>query len=220
MKRRTLDIVFSTGGLALAVLLLILGLVLTSNANFAKDYVRDQLAQQKITFKPADLLTDEEAQSGCVVANAGKALTTGKQAECYANEFIGLHVKSTQGANGMTYAELGVPQGELRAQVEEARANDDPSLTELEADLAAINTARETLFKGETLRGLLLTSYGFSEFGVKADQVATVAYTVAGLLFVLAMAGFAHAFRTPESEAFAAPEPSRTEPRDKDLARL
>ena len=57
MKRRTLDILFSAGGLALAVLLLVLGLVMTSNANFAKGYVKDQLSQQNITFKPADALT-------------------------------------------------------------------------------------------------------------------------------------------------------------------
>jgi hypothetical protein len=52
MKRRTLDILFSFGGLALAGLLLVLGLVMTSNANFAKDYTSDQLRAQKITFKP------------------------------------------------------------------------------------------------------------------------------------------------------------------------
>ena len=57
MKRRTLDIVVSVGGLMLAGLLLIAGLVLSSNANFANNYVRDQLGQQKITFKTADTLT-------------------------------------------------------------------------------------------------------------------------------------------------------------------
>ena len=51
MKRRTLDVLFSAGGLALAVLLLVLGLVMTSNANFAKSYVKDQLSQQKITLQ-------------------------------------------------------------------------------------------------------------------------------------------------------------------------
>ena len=51
MKRRTLDVLFSAGGIALAGLLLVLGLVMTSNANFAKNYVKDQLSQQNITFK-------------------------------------------------------------------------------------------------------------------------------------------------------------------------
>ena len=108
MRRRTLDVLFSAGGLGLAGLLLVLGLVMTSNANFAKGYVKDQLSQQNITFKTADTLTDEEKQSACVVKYAGQQLTTGKQAECYANDFIGLHVKAT--ADGQTYADLGTPR--------------------------------------------------------------------------------------------------------------
>ena len=68
-----------------------------------------------------------------------------------------------------------------------------------------------TLFKGETLRGLLLTSFGFSVFGVKGEQVATVAYIVAGLLALLSIAGFVHAFSTPKDETFAAPEQTDTQ---------
>ena len=52
MKRRTLDIIFSIGGATLAVLVLVLGLVLRSNAVFAQNYVHDQLSQQQITFTP------------------------------------------------------------------------------------------------------------------------------------------------------------------------
>ena len=48
MKRRTLDLVFGIGGVALAALLAVLGLVLTNQSNFAKNYVRDQLSAQKI----------------------------------------------------------------------------------------------------------------------------------------------------------------------------
>ena len=107
MKRKTLDILFSLGGLALAGLLLIGGLVLTSNANFASNYVTDQLSQQNIVFKTADTLTAEEKQSACLVTYAGQKLANGKQAKCYANEFIGLHLKSIAG--GKTYADLGEP---------------------------------------------------------------------------------------------------------------
>ena len=218
MKRRTLDFLFSIGGLGLAVLLLVLGLVMTSNANFAKKYVSDQLGQQNITFKTADTLTPEEAQSACLVANAGKKLTTGKQAECYANEFIGLHVKST--ADGQTYADLGGPQSALRAQVAEATKANDPALPALQKQLTDITTQRETLFKGETLRGLLLTSYGFSVFGVKGGEVATVAYIVAGLLALLSIAGLVHAFRTPATVPFAATERVTTEKVNKELAKV
>ena len=115
MKRRTLDLLLSAGGIALAGLLLILGLVMTSNANFAKTYVKDQLSPQQITFKTADTLTEEEQQSACLVRYAGQLLTTGKQAECYANDLIGLHVKAV--ADGQTYAGLGAPQSDLKAKV-------------------------------------------------------------------------------------------------------
>ncbi|HEX5540940.1 MAG TPA: hypothetical protein VFX60_05160 [Micromonospora sp.] len=205
MKRRTLDILISLGGLGLAVLLLVIGIVFTSNANFANNYVREQLGEQNITFKPVDALTDEEKKSDCLVEYAGQKMTTGKQAECYANDFIGLHLKSIAG--GETYASLGEPESKLRAQVAQAQQNNDPALADLQAQLAEVSAQRETVFKGETLRGLLLTSYGFSEFGVKAGQGATVAYICAGLLLLLAIVGFVHAFVTPKSAAFAAPEP-------------
>ncbi|GAA4711513.1 hypothetical protein [Phytohabitans rumicis] len=204
MKRRTLDLVVSVGGLVLAGLLLIAGLVLTSNANFAKNYVTDQLSAQNITFKTADTLTDEEKAQPCVVEYAGQKLTTGKQAECYANNFIGLHLKST--ADGKTYAELGVPQSQLRAQVAEAEKAGAPNLADLQAQLAEVSQQRDTVFKGETLRGLLLTSYGFSEFGTKAAQFATLAFLAAAAMFILALFGFTHALVTPKTATFAAPE--------------
>ena len=63
MKRRTLDVVFSVGGLLLAGLLLVLGLVLQNQADFAKSYVKNQLTEQKISFTPAGVLTAEEKQA-------------------------------------------------------------------------------------------------------------------------------------------------------------
>jgi len=206
MKRRTLDIMFSAGGLVLAVLLLIVGIVLTSNASFAKNYVTTQLSQQNITFKPVATLTAEEKQSACLVQYAGQKLTTGKQAECYANDFIGLHVKSI--ASGKTYADLGAPQSALQAQVTAAQKSNDPNLADLQKQLATVTAQRETLFKGETLRGLLLTSYGFSVFGDKAGQAALVSYLAALLLALLSIAGFVHALTTPKTQTFAAVEPA------------
>ena len=209
MKRRTLDMMFSIGGLGLAVVLLILGLVMTSNANFAKDYVRDQLSEQQISFKPVAALTEEEKQSACLVRYAGQQVTTGKQAECYANDFIGLHVKAT--ANGETYATLGTVQTNLRNQVAEAQKTGAANLADLQAQLTTVTGQRETLFKGETLRGLLLTSYGFSVFGVKGGEVANLAYVLAGAMLILSLAGLVHAVRTPKTKGFAVPEISLTD---------
>jgi hypothetical protein len=206
MKRRTLDLVVSVGGLLLAGLLLVAGLVFTSNASFANTYVHDQLAEQKISFKTADTLTAEEKQKACLVEYAGQPLTTGKQAECYANNFIGLHLEGIAG--GKTYAELGDVQTQLRAQIAEAQKTNASNLADLQKQLSDTTASRETVFKGETLRGLLLTSYGFSELGAKAALAATVAYIGAGVLFLLALAGLIHAMVTPKSAAFAAVEPT------------
>ncbi|MGC1211371.1 MAG: hypothetical protein WA890_08945 [Micromonospora sp.] len=207
MKRRTLDLLFSIGGLGLAVLMLVVGIVLTSNANFANSYVHDQLSAQHISFKPADQLTDEEKKSDCLREYAGKQLTTGKQAECYANEFIGLHLKGISG--GQTYADLGKPEAALKAQVAQAEQTNAANLPDLQKQLAGVSAQRDTVFKGETLRGVLLTSYGFSEMGRKAGQAALAMYLGAALLLLLSIAGLVHAFRTSASEAFAAPAPVR-----------
>jgi hypothetical protein len=210
MKRRTLDILFSIGGLAIAALLVVAGIVLSANASFANNYVHDQLAQQNITFKTADTLTAEEKQQACLVTYAGQKMTTGKQAECYANNFIGLHLKGIAG--GQTYADLGAPQTALRNQLTEAQKAtpvDQAKVADLQKQLADVTAQRETVFKGETLRGLLLTSYGFSEFGAKAGQAAVVAYGAAGLMFLLAIAGLVHAFVTPKTRGFAVPDSVR-----------
>jgi hypothetical protein len=200
MKRRTLDILFALGGVGIAVLLFAAGMVLTANANFASNYVHDQLAQQQITFKPADALTGEERALPGMVEYAGQQLTTGKQAEAYAG-FIGLHLKGIAG--GKTYAQLGDVQTDLRTQIADAQKTNPEAVTGLQKQLTDITAQRETVFKGETLRGLLLTSYGFSEFGAKAAQAALVAYGAAVLMILLAAAGFAHAHNTPKNVAFA-----------------
>lgn len=221
MKRRTLDFLFSVGGVLMAVGLVALGVVLSSNADFSNNYVKSQLSQQQISFKPADELTDyeksfTEARTGCIVTNAGKALTTGKQAECYANEFIGAHLKSPEGAaKGMTYAQLGDVQGELRAKIAAAKTSDPTTVPLLEKQLADTTVARETVFKGEMLRGALLTSFGFSTLGEKAGQGATIAYLGAALMALLSIAGFIHAALTPATKGFAVPEAARTEVRQK-----
>ena len=80
------------------MLLLVLGLVLRSNANFAHNYVHDQLAAQKTTFTPADKLPAEEKRSADLVRYGGQPLTTGRQAEVYANIYIALHLAETNDA--------------------------------------------------------------------------------------------------------------------------
>lgn len=198
MRRRTLDVIFSVGGALLALLALILGLVLQNQASFADDYVTDQLTAQQIVFSPSELLTDEERQVTCLATYAGQTLSTGKQAECYANEYIGLHLAETN--DGKTYAQTSTESRAAATAAREATEAGAPDAAELQAEADEINAKVQTLFRGETLRGLLLTSYGFSIFGERAQQAAWVAFGVAFVLFLASIAGFVHAFTRPKDE--------------------
>ncbi len=198
MKRRTLDIVFSVGGLLLAVLLLVLGLVLQNQANFAKDYVHDQLSAQKITFTPEAGLTDEEKGATCIVSYAGQPLTTGTQAACYANHYIAVHLAEVN--DGKTYSETSTDSRAAQAKADAATKAGTADAADLTAQAKALDGKVQTLFRGETLRGLLLTSYGFSIFGERAQQAAWVCYLVALVLFLASIAGFVHAFTTPKEK--------------------
>ena len=176
MTRRTLDLIFAIGGLVLAVLILVLGLVLQSQANFAHQNVHDQLAAQQIFFPPASALKPNE-NDPCLKENAGQQLVSGKQAQCYADHYIAVHLNEVN--NGKTYAQTS---NELRALPDQNSA-----------EAQALKAKTQTLFQGETLRGLLLTSYGFSIFGDRAQTVAYLCYGVAAVLFVAAIAGLLHA---------------------------
>jgi hypothetical protein len=195
-------VVLPAVGLALAAVLLVLGAVMRDNARFAEDYVARQLGEQRIRFAPVEALAPEERATPCLVANAGKPLTTGPQAECYANFFIGRHLKLVAG--GKTFSELRGVQTALRSQVAEAQAKNDPKLADLQRQLNEVNAKRQTLFEGESMRGLLLTSYGFSTLGAKAGQAATVAFFSAGLLLPVSLGFLARGLRqrrTGSSEA-------------------
>jgi hypothetical protein len=186
----------------LAGLLAVLGLVMKDNADFAKTYVHDQLSEQQISFKTADTLTDIEKKSACLTKFAGTALDTGKKAECYANDFIALHLAEGAKAakfEGATYATLGGEVGKAKAAVADAKAAGKPT-EDLQKAADAVSGLRETAFKGETLRGLLLTSYGFSVFGEKGGQAETVCFLVALVLVLASLAGFIHAFTTPKDK--------------------
>ena len=201
MRRSTLDKFFVAGGLVLAVLLFALGVVLKQNANFAHDYVHNQLAAQKIVFTPKAGLAPAEASAACLVDNAGKPLDSGKQAECYANKYIALHLSEVNG--GKTYAETSSVARAARTEADTAAAKGAADAATLDAKATALDGKVQTLFRGETLRGLLLTSYGFSEFGRKADQAATVAFLAAFVLFLASIAGLVHALRTPKDQVVA-----------------
>ena len=162
LRRRTIDTLLTAGGAVFAVVLFIAGGLLMWGSNFAEDYVYDELSSQNIVFPPAAAL-EEEGRTD-LVQYADETVDTGTEAEAYAS-FIDGHLANI--ADGQTYADLGAPERAANTAVEEATASGAPAdeVAALEADAAAITGQRNTLFKGETLRGLLLSAFAWSTVG-------------------------------------------------------
>ena len=83
--------------------------------------------------------------------DGGQELLTGQQAQVYANSFIGVHLNEIAG--GQTYAQLSTA------------AQADPTNTKLAGQVA-------TIFKGTTLRSMLLNAYGWGQIGMFAGYAA------------------------------------------------
>jgi len=217
MKRRTLDITLAGGGLVVAVLLLALGFAAIGQYSFSQNYVKEELGAQKITFTPASALTAEEttwkAGSTCLVAYGGQLMETGPQAECYAKFYIALHMEKAAvaaGFPGATYATLGTIRTDLGTQITAAKtANNTTGAADLQKKLDSATSLRTTMQTGETLRGLLLTVYGFSVIGSMAGLAGNLLYGLAGVMALLSIAGFIHAFVTPKEKAVFAPAGER-----------
>jgi hypothetical protein len=179
MRRRTFDALLTTGGLVLAAVLIVAGVLGMWAHNFVDNQVRTQLVQQQIYFPAAGSpgLADP-AIKPYITKYAGQQLTNGAQAEAFADHFIAVHLKAIGG--GKTYAQLST------------LAQADPNNTKLAGQVA-------TMFKGETLRGLLLNGYAFWKMGQFALYAAVASFIGAGILLLLAALGFAHLRRTDPS---------------------
>ena len=137
MRRRTFDALMVAAGLALTAILLVAGGLLTWGHNFVSSEVRSQLVAQKIVFPPAssDAITSlAKADAAAMRVYGGQEMTTGAQAQTYADHFIAVHLREIGG--GLTYSQLS------------AKAMADPKNTALAGQVA-------TIFKGTTLRGML-----------------------------------------------------------------
>jgi hypothetical protein len=165
------------------------GALLLWGSNFAAGSVDDELSSQNITFPPAEALTEEGRTD--LLEFAGQDVNTGDEAEAYAS-FINGHLQEI--ADGATYADLGTPEREATTAVEEATASgaDEATVAELEAEAAAISGQRNSLFKGETLRGLLLTAYAWATVGRIAGIAAFAAFAAGALMLVLVVLGIRH----------------------------
>lgn len=184
MKRRTFDVLASMVGLGLAALLIVAGSLLTWAHNFIQDQVHSQLAAQKVYFPPSNDPQLKDPAFAAVRQYAGQQLTTGAQAEVYADHYIANHLKAIGG--GKTYAQLS---GEYLALSDAQKASPTG---------VALDGTVQTMFRGETLRGLLLNAYGWGKTATIAGIAAVVAFIGAGLMAVLGALGLWHSRRVKE----------------------
>ena len=133
-----------------------------------------------------------------LVKFADQRLDTGAEAEAYAS-FINGHLEGIAG--GATYADLGATESAAKADVKAAVDAGQPQaeVDELQATADDITGQRNSLFKGETLRGLLLSAYAWSTVGTIAGIAAIGAFIAAGLMAILVGLGLVHHRRTPKT---------------------
>ena len=183
MRRKTFDLLVSTGGLVLAAVLLVAGGLLMWGYSFANSQVHDQLVAQKIVFPTTsnpEFKALPAADQTAMGTYAGQALTTGAQAKTYADHFIAVHLAEM--GHGQTYSQLS------------AASMQQPKNTAL-AELV------QTVFRGTTLRSMLLEAYGFWQLGQIALFAAIASFIGAGLILILSIAGLFHGRRvTVETE--------------------
>jgi hypothetical protein len=184
MRRRTFDALATAAGLLIAGLLLVAGGLLTWGHTFVASEVHTQLAAQKIVFPADNSPAIKAPEFAAMHQYAGQLMTTGAQAEVYADHFIANHLREIGG--GQTYAQLS------------AKSLAAPKNTALAAQVQA-------MFRGETLRGLLLNAYAFGTVGQIMLIAAIASFAGAGLMLILSLFGFLHLRRAaPEAEIFPA----------------
>ncbi len=188
MKRKTFDAILTLVGLGITVFLIVAGSLGLWAYSFANSNVHNQLAQQQITFPPAAAF--QNAKVGTEITPsmipvisqyAGQQLTSGKQAEAYADHFIAVHLQEIGG--GKSYAQLSA----------EAMA-----LPKGSAAYTAAEAKVQTVFQGTTLRGLLLEAYAFWQMGQIALYAAIACFVLAAIMLVFTILGFVHWRRTTE----------------------
>jgi hypothetical protein len=191
LPRRRIDRLLIAFGVIAAVVFAVAGGLLTWGANFANDYVHDELSSQRVFF-PDEASLREEGRDD-LVKYADEQVTTGSEAEAYAS-FIGGHMEGI--ADGRTYAEID-DRGAAQAVVDARESGaSEAEIANLQATADELKAQRDSLFRGETLRGLLLSSYAWSTIGRIAATAAWVPFAGAALMAALVVAGLVHLRRT------------------------
>jgi hypothetical protein len=180
--RRNSSHLTAIAGLAVAVILLVAGGLLTWGSAYVHNTVQGQLSSQQIFFPPKAAFANPKVGTEItpsmipsVSQYAGEQMLTGQQAEAYADHFIAVHL--TEIGGGKTYSQLST---ESIAQ---------PKNVALAGQVA-------TVFKGETLRSMLLNAYGWWKVSQLTYIAALVAFALGGLTLIGSLFGLAAGRRT------------------------
>jgi hypothetical protein len=187
MTRKVFDLLASSVGVLLVVVLVAAGSLLTWAWTYTNSTVHNQLAEQQIYFPPKAAFAHPKAGTEItpsmiptVSQYAGQQLLTGTQAEVWANDFIAVHLSE-------------MPYHGVFALISTAARAAKPG----SAKAAQLTALEATSFEGTTLRGLLLEAYAFSTFGLIAFWASIASFCLAFIVAVLGGLGFWHARRTP-----------------------
>src|SRR5215813_15525788 len=175
MRRKTFDKLLGWIGASLGIVLLAMGGLLLWGSTYVHNTVQGQLAAQQIKFPPAAAFAHPKAGGEItpsmipsVSQYAGQQLLTGQQAQAYADNFIAVHIANMTG--GQTYAQLS------------AKALANPDNTKLAGEVA-------TVFKGETLRAILLNAFGWWKVSQITFIASLIAFGLGGLTLIATLFG-------------------------------
>ena len=162
-------------GFALAAILLAAGGMLLWGSAYVHNTVQGQLSAQRIFFPPKAAFAHPKAGTEItpsmipsVSQYAGQQLVTGQQAESYADNFIAVHITNMTG--GKTYAQLS------------AASLAQPNNTKLAGQVG-------TVFKGETLRSMLLNAFGWWKVSQITYIASLIAFALGGLTLLASLFG-------------------------------
>ena len=177
MRRKTFDKLLGWIGASLGIVLLAMGGLLLWGSTYVHNTVQSQLAAQQITFPPAAAFAHPKvggeitpSMIPSVSQYAGQQLLTGQQAEAYADNFIAVHIANMTG--GKTYSQLS------------AAAMEQPNNAKLQAQVS-------TVFKGETLRSMLLNAYGWWKVSQITFIISLAMFGLGAVSLLAGIFGFA-----------------------------
>jgi hypothetical protein len=207
MRRKTFDLILTSVGALLVLVLAAAGALAMWGYTYANSNVRNQLAAQEIFFPPKAAFagvnacgTPKAVASIChpktfaeitvamvktVEPYAGQQVLNGQQAAVYANDFIAVHLSQ-------------MPYHGVYSLVSAAAMTAKPG----SAQATALSADVQTIFRGTTLRGLLLEANGFWTFGQIALWAGIISFILGAVMLLLTMLGVAHLRAVSEVEEF------------------